>query len=94
MTDHRNVGHLVDHGVAVDALATTTRAAVLTVIEQVAERHRGIAVDSGVSDCHTELDDTHNPFRNKGIESINPRSTRSDPGSTRLLSQIEVASAG
>lgn len=53
MPHHRHIGHLADHGVAIDTLTTTPgTAAPDTVVEQIAEHHRDLAVDGGVGDRH------------------------------------------
>jgi hypothetical protein len=59
MADHWNIGDPPDHGVTVDALSPTTRAVATTIIEQVTEHYRGITVDSGVGDRHTEFNGAH-----------------------------------
>ena len=65
MPDHRHVGDRADHGVPVDTLATAARAAPAdTVVEQGAEHHRGLTVNGGVGDRHTELDSPHDRVGN------------------------------
>jgi hypothetical protein len=45
VTDQRHVGHLPDHGVAIDALGPAARAVPAIIIEQVAKHHRDINID-------------------------------------------------
>ena len=59
MPDHRHIGHAADHGVAVDTLGATPWTLPRPVVEQGAEHHRGIAVDGGIGDRHTEFDGPH-----------------------------------
>jgi len=66
MTHNRNVSDPPDHGVAVDTLATALRAVAATVVEQIAEHHRGIAIDGGVGDRHPQLDRPHDRVGNDG----------------------------
>jgi hypothetical protein len=64
MPDHRHIGHLAHDGVAVDTLTTAAWTVAAAVVEQVAEHHRDIAVDSGVSDRHTEFNSAHDRVGN------------------------------
>jgi hypothetical protein len=45
MPDHRYIGHLPHDRVAVEDLAATPWTVPPTVVEQIAEHHRGITVD-------------------------------------------------
>jgi hypothetical protein len=55
---------LRNDGVAVDTLTTAAWTVAAAVVEQVAEHHRDIAVDSGVSDRHTEFNSAHDRVGN------------------------------
>jgi hypothetical protein len=64
--DHGHIGHPPNHGVAVAAFAPTARTVPAAVVEQVAEHHRDIAVDRGVSDRHTEFNSAHDRVGDNG----------------------------
>jgi hypothetical protein len=65
MPHHRHIGHPPDHGVAVDTFTTTPgTAAPDTVVEQVAEHHRDLAIDGGVGDRHPQLHRPHDRVGN------------------------------
>ena len=64
MPVHRHIGDTADYGIAVDTRSAAAWTVPLTIIEQIAEHHRGQAVHGGVGDRHSEFDGAYDRVGN------------------------------